>query len=425
MDKANEDLIEQIREIPLQADGFPIAGRIIELFRLRKGWSQRDLARKLGISNVMVHKIENKNSEISLERRRLLCKLLDIPPILLGLGTVEQLHEFFREDESVKHDTHANNEKSPIYTHHDAQMNVNRYNKVLQQYHQTTFTLSGLSLLGEIEVILHMLMKDTGNTKNMQEKKQFLILQWEFHRLAAVIYADFKYNMVNAMRHMNSALSVASQLHDANLLANTYAHIAALETLQGNVFLARPHIDAALSHLKNASDMMKCDTYALAARLYHTSAQDYGDVAKARSFIELSQGMSSDGIHNDGRYTPIGIDTFRCQRTQIDTYLKIKKASDAMSILDDIETSIPHGALRRMGRQVLYRAECYVLLKYPSVAIECLSEAFSIYKEIGEHIKIKHIGETLQQIKNSSYGNSPDVQALDMTLREYHATKHR
>jgi transcriptional regulator with XRE-family HTH domain len=55
-----------------------------------KHWTQTELAQRLGITEVMVNIMENQNKGLdSLERRRTLATILRIPPVLLGLGSLD------------------------------------------------------------------------------------------------------------------------------------------------------------------------------------------------------------------------------------------------------------------------------------------------------------------------------------------------
>jgi tetratricopeptide (TPR) repeat protein len=368
----------------------------------------------------MVHKIENKNAEIGLERRRLLCKLLDIPPILLGLGTLEQLHDFFRENEVTK-SVNVNTDNKHIV---GLDFYKNLFNQYDKQYvfNQYDTQISRSIILDEIGVIINRLGENSKSNSSKAEKKQILYLQWEYHCLAARISADDRLNWLQSRHHLNSALSIAAkELHDCNLYATTQAHASAIELSQNNVYLARPHIDAALSELKNASPIVRCDVYALASRVYYISAQTSGDVLSAKDFLERSQTLSRDGhMHYDGRYIPHRLDAMRYHRTQFDSLFAMGRISDAEDILNQLDNHNNRKKLHWLTIN-MRRAQCYLKTGYPEQAIVLLEEALS-YKEIGKEY-IELISNMLQQIKNSKYGNSRDVQELELAIRNYHIVK--
>src|SRR5260370_1429587 len=57
-------------------------------------WTQSELGQRLALSTVQVGNMENHNQGLdSIERREALITILKIPPVLLGLGTLDQLVE--------------------------------------------------------------------------------------------------------------------------------------------------------------------------------------------------------------------------------------------------------------------------------------------------------------------------------------------
>jgi transcriptional regulator with XRE-family HTH domain len=427
--KIDEDLLALVRKIPLDSDKFPLAGYVVKLFRKRKKWTQAQLGKKLGVGKVMVHRIERYNEGLDLERRRLLCKLLDIPPILLGLGLLEQLHDFFQENEKQ-----GVPGKSSVLSidPHDTSLKIEAYRNVLKQYIQTSIQSSGLAILPEIEAIIQSLGNQIKNTTNLQEQKQWLYLQWEFHRLAAVTHTAFTHDVVQARRHINSALEIATkQLKDSNLAACIRINAVSVELLENNIYLARTHIDAALPDLKNTSAVVQCEFYGLASRIYHQSAQVLSDRQNAITFLKRSQSLFEDmqkpdssNILHDERYIPIASAGILCELRQFDSLLAMKETSRAWDTLNNIEKNNPiDGYKRREGMLLFNKAQCYLSMGYPEIAVQYLINSFNLLKGTGDLRNIGQIEKAFDQIKQSS--NSPDVQALDMALREYHATKHR
>ncbi|WP_069801536.1 helix-turn-helix transcriptional regulator [Thermogemmatispora onikobensis] len=65
---------------------YPHPGQVVAHFRRHKGWSQAELARRLGVHARMIYYLEKQQQGLdSLKRRRQLVELLAIPPELLGL----------------------------------------------------------------------------------------------------------------------------------------------------------------------------------------------------------------------------------------------------------------------------------------------------------------------------------------------------
>lgn len=91
-------------QFDLGTDGYPVSGKVIKYYREKleysdrdgktKHWTQADLPKRPGVSEIMVNLMENKNRGLdSIERRRTLSTLLKIPPVLSGLGSLDQVVE--------------------------------------------------------------------------------------------------------------------------------------------------------------------------------------------------------------------------------------------------------------------------------------------------------------------------------------------
>src|SRR5579875_954895 len=79
-------------------DGFPRPGQVVKYYRKAKrkdngkSWTQKDLAIALGISEQAVRDLENRDVGMdSYDRRRFLADLFAIPPMLLGIVSLEEL----------------------------------------------------------------------------------------------------------------------------------------------------------------------------------------------------------------------------------------------------------------------------------------------------------------------------------------------
>lgn len=70
---------------------YPAPGRVIEHYRNKQRWTQADVAKHLHIETKMVRAMERHSTGLdSIVRRRRLCKLLEIPFLLLGLDSPPQ-----------------------------------------------------------------------------------------------------------------------------------------------------------------------------------------------------------------------------------------------------------------------------------------------------------------------------------------------
>ena len=76
---------------------FPRTGQVIRYYREQKrddggrAWTQSRLAAFLTVSEKAVWDIENRDASVDVDRRQRISQCLDIPPILLGIRTREEI----------------------------------------------------------------------------------------------------------------------------------------------------------------------------------------------------------------------------------------------------------------------------------------------------------------------------------------------
>jgi transcriptional regulator with XRE-family HTH domain len=89
----------QLPTFETRKDGFPRPGQVTKYFRERKKrtdatWTQKRLARELGITEKAVRDSENRDVGFdSIALRRKVARWFDIPPLLLGLSSLEEESE--------------------------------------------------------------------------------------------------------------------------------------------------------------------------------------------------------------------------------------------------------------------------------------------------------------------------------------------
>jgi transcriptional regulator with XRE-family HTH domain len=402
MEVRKRGVYASVADIPRDEDGFPVAGLVVRHYRNKKGWTQEQLARKLGTKDLMVRMMETKNQGLdSIERRRLLCKILGIPPIVLGLGSLEQLERVLQLESTPLKTT-------PTVLQQSSTPTIDTYNKLLVEYNNTNIVQSGASLIDAVEMSIPTLYSQIRDTSYKKEKHELLYLAWEFHNIAHKLEADYKRNISLSIRHLGHMLTIAHELHNPNLLAITHQRLAYLRLLEGPQ-QARVEIDAALAHLKNATPVVQSDVYGLAARIYLLSKVDGGDISTSKYFFDRSKKTQPKNIGPTDSPTPMGLTVVRCQLTQIDTLIAGKHANDALDIIEQIESNTPSGYQRREAHLSIDRAQCFLLLDYPEYAIQLLEHGYTISKDIGDRDKIRQIRNIYRQLKAGPYKNNRAV----------------
>lgn len=78
-------------DFPIDKDGYPEIGTVIQFYREKKKMTQKQLAAALGITEPAVWNIENAGTDVNLKRRRVLHDLLGIPGVLMGIALAEEI----------------------------------------------------------------------------------------------------------------------------------------------------------------------------------------------------------------------------------------------------------------------------------------------------------------------------------------------
>jgi transcriptional regulator with XRE-family HTH domain len=416
-------------EFDLDEENRPIPGSVVKYFREQKTypdpnnpdklkhWTQADLGRLAGMTYVQVSNMENYNEGLdSIEKRRMLCALLKIPPALLGLASLYDLKNILIE---------KTNDKIDITNHIEPKNSVETYTSIFNVYNELYIQWSGRSSINDIEVWMKNLHEDILLTTSKNERKQFLYLLWEFHRLATKIYTDEFCNWNKAEYHLNKQLEIARELYDDVLLVATLDHSCTVSILQENFHLARLSIDAALSSLKNTPAIVQALILADGATAYVLNMRGWGDEKTARQYLEQSQVVLKQKDSKDARYIPSRIDTTKCLFSQVDAFNALGENRGAIHILEEIQNKMRETRARRIATLNLMKAQCYIDTKKPEYeqAILALTAAFNMYRSTGSIRNIDKMNKMYQKIARSSYGNAPEVVDLGMQLRVLRRTK--
>src|SRR2546421_1393804 len=131
----------------VQKDGWPNAGEVIRHYRKKLPMSAEELARRYGeaigeqITARWILKMEQQNKiPTDLTRRRVLMKILDIPPILLGLSSLAQV--IYTPTIETKIHT------APTTLKHVSTIEIAKYEQHTRAYWLLSYT--GEELLGEL-----------------------------------------------------------------------------------------------------------------------------------------------------------------------------------------------------------------------------------------------------------------------------------
>src|SRR5437660_5704881 len=172
-----------------------------------KCWTQADLAKRLGLSEVMVNIMEKKGQGLdSFVRRQLLVDILRIPPALLGLAAADVIEQATAQTNASEVDIELYKDALGVYS---AKYSLEVRNSTFADGHI-------VKSVHAIEAWIKRMNESISYTNPDQQKTINRIL-WQFHMLAAKIYGYYMCNWLQTLQHLNQAKEIAEILNDIDL----------------------------------------------------------------------------------------------------------------------------------------------------------------------------------------------------------------
>jgi tetratricopeptide (TPR) repeat protein len=403
--------------------GFPDPGVVLRYYREKmkyidpidgkeKSWTQVDLAKRLGVSEVTVRLMETQKKGLdSVERRRVLADILKIPPALLGLTSLTDLVE-------VLHHT-----QEGILSVPDRLKNTNFDRETLQLYQDAFHVYSEMYATGMepnttsvLEDWIARIQGDVAYTQSAQ-KSALLRTLWGFHALIAKIYCD-EMLWVRAFSHLDTALDLATTLHNADLQAASLYRSSAVHFVQRNYALAKTDLDGALIYAKNASPHIRGTILVDAGLAYALAHTDLAGVTYTQKLLDESEKYA--GAWVDDGIMSFGSGKYLLRRAR--ALIALERPGKALEFLDDAEELLEPTQKLKLAFLNIARAECHMKLKRPEFdrALELLVDAFDASKAINSEFNVGHVQRLYNALGTSSYGTSPQVADLGIALRKWH-----
>ncbi len=427
MDKADTEK-QDTRELLAQAglpqfelgqDGYPLPGKVVKYYRehmkytdrdgKEKHWTQTELAQRLDLSEVQVCNMENHHQGLdSLERRRTLITILRIPPVLLGLGSLDLIVEIAAGKDAII-PKQASTKRAKVNKD-----TIKLYQNTLSIY--DTLYDKGLSYasMHDMDKWITRVERDVKYI-NIEDKNALLRVLWDYEILCAKIYGSDLQNWNKAFEHIDNALEVASELDDRDLQAASFYMRSVYHFRQGRIGLAKIDIDGALMYAKGGLPQRIGKIYS------HNACVHANDTSL--SGIRLVQNMF-DGVEkytdvkNETGNISLGKDTYLLDRAY--TLIDIGRPAKALDLLDDAERCMNSSYKRYLVFIDIMRAKCYINLKKPEYeqAVRLLEGAIADSRELRVARNIDHIEKLYRKLAESSYSKAPDVIDLGIALRD-------
>jgi transcriptional regulator with XRE-family HTH domain len=424
-----------------QNDGWPNAGEVIRHYRRKRKMSAERLAKlyreeltkreghapKTSLTARWILKMEQKNQiPADLTRRRILAEILDIPPLLLGLASLE----------AVKPHLIPQIQTSPVLTYSSLDLEWHeREARTLWQLHYAQTAHDVLpDLLAYIDTLTPIQQTAKGNlAQHLSE------LLNSYCRLAATIQRDrgnFEQAYILANESVRLAKAIGTHPYALRILAASQytrgvVHFAwgvfGHHTKQGKIIFNGEKIAAALADferaLVHASPQLKGIIYSEMARAKALIATSPTDISIAQTLMEQAEAYI-DTDNRDDFYTQIllhgdvkGLDKKRLILGRAKAFLAMKRPAKALEEFDDLEMLYEgkNHARRRGWTSVLYAQAAFELGDYSTATDKAIS-AFLECQEVHSIVHLARLNELYRQLLASPHNAQGKVKRLGRML---------
>jgi transcriptional regulator with XRE-family HTH domain len=403
---ADIDLANFVRGV----DGYPRPGEVIKYFREQtiytdprdkraKHWTQAELARQLDVSEATIRNMENRDIGLdSVEKRKTLAVLLNIPPMLLGLSSLNLLTE----------DTTATAKTASLSQTFDDETLIHLYNDVYKVYLNMYEIGEEKQEIGSLERWIQRIESDARETQNPAIVENL----WNIHILAARIYGHDLMALNKASFHLNHALNIAEELHSPNMLASTRywladSHTLLIEFSNRDWQSAYSDFQSLVDNMKGANQSTKAAIYSYCSLTLALAQEDGTSKVLAQNMLDLAENLVEE--------KSIGNITFNREKffvDKADTLLALGRYEKALEYIEQIEPLVNQ---RKKNYLQILKAEIHIKRLRPAydTGIELLQEVL-VTDKVEYHLK--YVSRLLDILLASSYGRSPKVAGLRMAL---------
>jgi tetratricopeptide (TPR) repeat protein len=418
-----------------QEDGWPNAGEVMRHYRRKLPMSAEKLAELYGktigeqITARWILKMEQQNKiPLDITRRRVLAKILNIPPLLLGLSSLEQ----------VAHNPTIIENASQTLTY--SSFDLEWYSKEARVFWKLHYAQTAQDVLPDLLSYIHKIAPIQQKSRG-DVKRQTSELLNSYYRLAATILRDrgkFEdaYTLANQSVRMAKEMGkdpVALQVISASQYTRGVVSLAwgafGSDAQQGKVTLEKEKIEAAFVDfdraLKHASPQLKGIIYSEMSRAKGLTSDSLSDITIALKLIEQAEQFKDVDESNDF-YTQIllngdlkGLDTRRIILGRAKTFQAIKRPAKVLEELADLEmvNEGPSHTRRRAWTQVLHAQAAFALGDY-STAIDNALGAFMDCREVHSITHLARVNELYTNLRKSPYKDNSQVKRLGRLLGE-------
>lgn len=400
-------------------DGFPRSGAVVKYYRERKmdheghPYTQSDLAQILGITEQSARYLENKDIGIDFERRQFLSKLLNIPPILLGVITLEQIRKIGEERgiPLTREPSQRVFVSGPLLTTHQLIIDTKEYHGFLVSSRSAHISRTAYSSMTDMLLRINSLY---GELPHVRDKSQIQELLCEYHQFVADLLRDQqKYD--DAILDLNKAFRFAKLLENDELKALVLHRRGRVLHEAGRIDLAIRDYEEARRYERGLPGNLNGPILLHAGLVGAKAAKTEEGKKKAIHLLDRGGNIIRTNRHEGNLYwVDFGLDRYYLNKGA--ALIAVDHNKDALNELKLVR----HGPEypRGQAENDILKAQAHANLGRYSEAVGLAESGFVVVQRINSAVNIARVEKICKQLKESPYKDSPDVARLDYLL--YH-----
>ncbi len=387
-------------------DNLPAVSDVIRYYRKLRGISDEELAASLGWTVRYVKMLESRRNikmpEL-LPRRILLAKVLQIPPMLLGLSsitligddTVHGVSTILGEDQII--DTRA----------------LAFYEGMLGLAWDFYYSSSVQRAAKQVQACFDLLNHDAQGATGTQ-LDQYDALKCRFYQLFSLVSRD-QMDIEQALEDSSQAVAIAERLENAELIASSLLRRARIYLRQESYDLAYLDTQKALPYADLSRDPLRGKVYQIAGEALGRVAGNNKALQEKSLFYfnEAGKIARKGDLTPDGSFVKTDLTSIYIERAEALTLFG--RFQDAHNALTIARKNLKPGLMRWEVNLLIEEAKTYYAQKEYDNCCSSLLSALKIVREANLQSKEDRIIGLYQQVKQKS-PTSPEVLDLGKML---------
>ncbi len=385
-------------------DGLPVFADVVRYFLGAKGWSKKQLGYLYGKATLREPYTERwiqmqlKHNSFSTDpkRRWILAKMLDIPPLLLGIATLDDLLGPQVDTLPVTKSKH---------------LDIEEYRSKLSFYWQDHYKVPSSDFLKEITTRISVLC-GTYLYVNALQQKQIIRLLFDYHQIAARTLSNIQ-RPSSAIAHLNKSYTLAQLMKDDELQALAIFRRGYIFFEKGDRVNALCDFDTSCTFSNRISLPLNCSIELAIGHARAHVAQSEQDMKQALLSIDNAEKVLGRCANEDEHFMQLNEVTYHQDRAEAllgSPLKKLRSPNKALRELDFAAERIDNATPRRSAWNNVLLAKAYLDKEYYPIATSLAHDALGIFQHSAWHIR--HISKIYEELKRSSYGNSVEVAEL-------------